>query len=92
MMSSFDPAKSAASTGASLGASLGARAGPVGAGVGAGFGAAGGYIAGALVAPIPGRSVLPDGGEREPERRDDSSEPTATERSGEPVRIPVTEA
>ena len=90
MMPSFDPAKSAASTGASLGASLGARAGPVGAGVGAGFGAAGGYIAGALVAPIPGRSVLPDGGEIEP--RESEPEPTATERSGEPVRIPVTEA
>ena len=90
MMSSFDPAKSAASTGASLGASLGARAGPVGAGVGAGFGAAGGYIAGALAVPIPGRSVLPDGGEIEP--RDDSSEPATTGQSSEPVRIPVTEA
>ena len=79
MIPSFDPAKSAASAGASVGASLGARAGPVGAGVGA----AGGYIAGALVAPVPGRKVLPDGGEIE---ESESSEQT------DGVAIPVTEA
>ncbi|MDZ7747202.1 MAG: hypothetical protein U5K28_12175 [Halobacteriales archaeon] len=84
MIPSFDPAKTAASAGASVGASLGARVGPVGAGVGAGFGAASGYIAGALVAPIPGRKVLPDGGEIEAES--ESSE------QSDGVVIPVTEA